>query len=528
MPVVNAAQAVIKTVADPNADYESLRKVWDKSRAICQGERYVKDYDGLVDTQTFSNLLIPFSPSMTQQQFNFYKAEAELPGIVSQYTKMLVGGLLRKSPTLTLPEGVPEEVHDWIMNEFGQDDSSLTAWLDVALWEEIQTSRAWVLVDYPNVKNADKLTKEENYAFKPYPVLYKAESVINWRTRKSDTGKLILDRVIIRGMSEEFAQNEFHPTFRDTVWVHELDESGLYQLRVFKRPIDSNAVAVIAGQQQVDVNHGFFKLEETITDIQINGERLNFVPAWPLNGSIQAIQPIIAPLVDKEVALYNKISRRNHLLYGASTYTPILCSDITDDRFQEIVDAGLGTWIKLKQGDTATVLETPTAALQDMDRAIAASIEEMAKLGVRMLTPETDQSGIALEIRNAAQTAQIGSLNNKVSNTMKQIICFMINWRFDAKLTPSMLDFALSADFSPVPLGADWLRLATEWYQQGLIPRSIWLNILKHNDMIPPDYDDEKGRQEITEDLENQAQMQNDNYAQKLKTELELRGDDNG
>jgi len=151
---------------------------------------------------------------------------------------------------------------------------------------------------------------------------------------------------------------------------------------------------------------------------------------------------------------------------------------------------------------------TPTAALQDMDRAIAACIEEMAKLGIRMLTPETDQSGIALEIRNAAQTAQLGSLNNKVSNTMKQVICFMINWRFDAQLLSKDIDFSLSADFSPVPLGSDWLRLATEWYQQGLIPRSIWINILKHNDMIPPDYDDEEGQQEILKDTEEAIMRQ--------------------
>ena len=515
MTVVNAAQAAIKTVADPNAEYESLKKIWERSRAVCQGERFVKDYDGYVDTISFTNLLIPFSPSMTQQQFNFYKAEAELPGITAQFAKMLVGGLLRKSPTLTLPPEVPEEVHDWIMNEFGQDDSTLTAWLDNALWEEMQTSRAWDIVDYPQIQNAENMTKEENYEYKPYHCLYKAESVINWRTRKNAHGKLILDRLIIRGMVEEFdEQNEFHPKFRDTVWVHELDENEEYRVRIFKRPIDSSNVPVIAGQQQMDVTKNVFVEVEVQDNIMMNGERLDFVPAWPLNGSIPVTQPMLSPIIDKEVALYNKTSRRNHLLYGASTYTPYICSDMGDEAFKEIVDGGLGTWLKLRAGDTAGVLETPTAALADMDRTIAAGIEEMAKLGIRMLTPETDQSGVALEIRNAAQTAQLGSLNNKISNTMKQIICFMIEWRFDVEVEESKVDFSLSADFSPVPLGSDWLRLATEWYQQGLIPRSIWLNILKHNDMIPPDYDDEEGQVEIAKDLEttmlNQANM---NYA---------------
>jgi hypothetical protein len=191
---------------------------------------------------------------------------------------------------------------------------------------------------------------------------------------------------------------------------------------------------------------------------------------------------------------------------------------MSDDDFQNIVDSGLGTWIRLRQGDDAKVLETPTAALQDMDRAIAATIEEMAKLGIRMLTPETAQSGVALEIRNAAQTAQLGTLNTKVSAILSQVIAFMINWRYNTELKVYDIKFSLSADFNPTPLGADWLRLTTEWYQQGLIPRSVWLMILKQNDILPPDYDDESGKVEITEDAAAAMTANgSDQYAKQLQ-----------
>jgi hypothetical protein len=158
-----------------------------------------------------------------------------------------------------------------------------------------------------------------------------------------------------------------------------------------------------------------------------------------------------------------------------------------------------------------------------MDRAIAASVEEMAKLGIRMLSPEAAQSGVALEIRNAAQTAQLGTLNSKISNVMSQIIVFMINWRYDLELKVSDIDFSLSADFNPTPLGADWLRLATEWYQAGLIPRTVWLQVLKQNDIIPPDYDDETGKKEINGDelLNKSADIGNSDYAGKMKELLD-------
>lgn len=533
MAVINAAQASIKTVSDPNASYESLKPLWNKSRAVCSGERFVKDYDSVVDVHTFTNLLIPFSPSMSQSQYNFYKAEAELPGITAQFSKMIVGGLLRKQPILTIPDKLPqaEDIRNWILNEFGRDDSPLVAFLDSALWEEVQTSRAWVFVDYPAIQNPEALSKRDFLKYKPYPLLQPAENIINWRTRQDSFGKTVLDRVIVRGYSEDFTRNEFHPEFKDTVWVHELDESNLYRIRKYVRKDPVSNIPVVAGQQQKNpsFNKATFELVETLSNIMSNGKRLDMIPAWPLNGSIDALEPMLSPIIDKEIALYNKISRRNHLLYGAATYTPVISSDMTDDDFDSIVNSGLGTWVKLRQGDTASILETPTDALQDMDRAIASSIEEMAKLGIRMLTPETAQSGIALEIRNAAQTAQLGTLNNKVSNIMRQVITFMINWRYNLDIKASDINFSLSADFNPTPLGADWLRLATEWYQQGLIPRSIWLDILKHNDIISPDYDDQEGIKEIQEYADMAVKSQGDSdFASRIANEENIAEDNNG
>lgn len=498
---VNAVQTQ-RTVADPIAAYESILPLWQRNRAVCSGERFVKDYDGFVDTVSFKNLLIPFSPTMTQKQYEFYKAEAELPGIVSQYTKMVVGGLLRKRPQLELPEGVPADAKDWILDNFGQDDSSISAFLDSALWEELQTSRCWIYIDYPNIPNRDMLTREEILSYKPYPTIWKAESVINWSVAQDpSTGMLKLTRVIIRQYERHNDDNEFHDTFVDTVYVHELVDNK-YQVRKFQEKANTSNVPVINGQEQTNYtkNAPVFELVDTIADFEINGEPLHFIPAWPLNGNIGVTEPIISAIVDKEVSLYNKISRRNHLLYGASTYTPVISSDMSDEEFQKIVGSGLGTWLHLHQGDTASVLQTPTGALVDMDRAIASSIEEMAKLGIRMLTPETAQSGIALELRNAAQTAQLGTLNTKVSSTLCDIIAFMLNWRYGTEYTASDVKFSMSADFNPAPLGDAWLRLVTEWYENGLIPRSIWLQILKQNDIVPPEYDDEAGQQEITED----------------------------
>jgi hypothetical protein len=511
-----------KSVASPNASYLLHSKLWAKNRAMCEGEAAVKRLDEQVN---IDNLLIPFSPSMSLDQYLFYKAEAELPGVTSEFAKMLVGGLLRKQPVLELPASVPEEATDWLLNNFGRDDSSLVSFMDEVLWEEIQTSRAWIMVDYPSISEAqfENLSPEEQAKLKPYPITHKAESVINWKTEVTWEGKTKLTMVIIRSLVEKVSvDDEFHPVLVDTVWVHDLAPN--YRIRKYESQMPSNETPDVHKDRIKPAKDDAprYTLVETIDSIKAFGMPLDSIPAWPLNGSIPIMPPMLTPIVDKEVSLYNKMSRRNHLLYGAATYTPIIMSDMADEEFENIVDSGLGSWIRLRQGDTADILKTPTEALGNMDVTIKATIDELARLGVRMLSPENEQSGVALEIRNAAQTAKLGTLNNKISSTMKAVFSFMIFWRYNIQVPPCDIHFILSADFDPVPLGADWLRLATEWYEKGLIPRSIWLQLLKSNDMIDPAYDDKEGQLEINADqMIITPVQQNDQYLQGMQQQQE-------
>lgn len=503
MALVQAASSDSKSVADPSFRYESLKPYYRRARAIIGGQQSAKDHDCTLDVVNFQNLLIPFSATMTTAQYRFYLAEAELPGLCSQYMRVLVSGLLRKRPDLVLPEQAPDGAYEWIMSDFTSQHGSLVGFLDEALEEEITTSRAWVMVNFPYVNPNAELSAQQQANLKPFPILMKAESVINWRDGTHPvTGESGLQMVIIRQTVEKYEADNFHPKLVDTVWVHELDASGLYQIRVFERYNDETAE--VSGGEYV---HNYsetkeqFLLTGTETNITIKGERLTRIPIFPLNGMIQGDEPILMPLIDREVGLYNKVSRRNHLMYGAATYTPVIKSDMLDEELDKICMAGLGSWLRVKPDEDIKVLETPTKALGDYEKAIAASVQEIARMGIRMMAPDVrDQSGVALEIRNSAQTAQLSTLNVKISQVMRAIITTMINWRYGTEFKEEEIVFNLSPDFNPAPLGEEWLRLVTEWYDTGKIPRSTFLQILKSNDIIPNDYDDGAARQEIEQD----------------------------
>ena len=502
---------VKRSVADPSDSYQSLKPLWKKSRAVLQGEENVKAHDEYLEFD-YSNILIPFSPSMTQRQYDFYKSEAELPGLTSQYCKVLISSLLRKESHIKLPEDLPEDAMNWIKNNFTLDGRSLFNFLDNALWEELQTSRAWVYVDYPEIspEEYDNMLPEERDNIKPYPVVIEAENVINIQTENHPvTRQKTLSRMVTRYLSKRYTpENPWHPNYVDTVCDHYLDEGGRLVLDYYEQTDTNNEIKVLNG----DVKQEYTEMGHSNTFTKVNtvyptmfGERLMRIPAWPLNGQFDPVEPVLMPLIDREVSLYNKVSRRNHLLYGAATYTPIVQSDMADEEFQEIVDAGLGTWLRVRKDENISVLETPTGALNDMDRAIESTVQEMAKMGIRMLSPEQAASGVALEIRNASQTAQLGTLNAKVSNTLREVIAFMLNWKYGTDYNSNEIEFQMSNDFAPMVGGEGAMRLISEWYQSGIISRSTWVSIAKYNDFLPADYSDKAAIEEIqTDPLTNQ------------------------
>jgi len=501
------SKAVKRSVADPSDVYNSLKPLWKRSRSVLNGQAHTKAHDEFIDVVDFKNLLLPFSPSMNQQQYEFFKAEAELPGLTAQYCKVLISALLRKQSQLNLPDDVSDDVYDWIEKDFTLDGQSLFNFLDSAIWEELQTSRAWVYVDMPSVSDTEleMMTPEERLMVAPYPVILRAENVINVQTNVHPvTRQKTLTRMVTRHVAERYeVDNPWHPNYVDAVVDHFLDSDGYLVINYYEKRDLTGEVEVVNGdvtQEYHDlIGEQDFVLVNTVYP-QKFGVRLDRIPAWPLNGQVEPVEPVLMPLIDREISLYNKISRRNHLLYGAATYTPVVQSDMTDEDFEELVNAGLGSWLRVRKDESISVLDTPTGALVDMDRAIQATVEEMAKMGIRMLSPEQAASGVALEIRNASQTAQLGTLNAKISGTMDEVIAFMINWRYNTDYNGNDIEFKLSSDFSPMVGGEGSMRLITEWYQSGIIPRSTFLSVAKYNDFLPMDYDDEQAIEDIQTD----------------------------
>ena len=239
-----------REVQDPNFEYIYLKKIWDRIRVVLRGLRATRAYDE-DPNQEKGNILTPFSPSMTKEQYNWYKEESEMGGFVNQFIKTIISGLLRKDPVIELPEGMSqpqkEEAMDWLRNKFTKDDNTLISFLYHALWEEMNTSRTFVMVNYPTEYNMNFASIKVNSSSgigggvdkelpSPYPIILKAEQVINWRVGNHPVlQKECLLKLFVRiDVEENDPENEFHPVVKNKIFLHEIDNQGYYQIRIYE------------------------------------------------------------------------------------------------------------------------------------------------------------------------------------------------------------------------------------------------------------------------------------------------------
>lgn len=462
----------MSTVSTPSRLWTARRDSWKRCRAIIEGPAAAKAHDIIV---SYDNLLIPFSPGMHQDQYDILRAEAELPGVTAQFVKILTETLLRKRPVVSV-DGMPDDVNSWLLNEFGQDGSPIEQTISTAVQEELTTGAAWLFVDHPRLDATvlDGLSPAELREIKPYPVIRKAEEVINFRYGIDKTGNRQLLFVIVCSKELDYSVDHYNGEERKIIYEHYLDDEGTYKIAVHRPGAEVEKL-----------------------DVLVHGQPLSYIPAWPL-GTAEGTPPLL-PIIEREIALYNKVTRRNHLLYNASAFTPVVISDMPEENFYKAVSSGLGTWLLFPEGTELDTIRTPTDALEDYDRAITDSLTEIARLGVRMLSPESAQSGIALQIRNAAQTAQLGAMNAKLTATMKQVIRCMLHWRYGEEPDLDKVKFQLSGDFLQTALSEGLVRLVGEWYDSGLISREVFLHVIQRSDLTPEGYDDERAQESVRE-----------------------------
>ena len=452
-------------IKQPSDKYSFWEPTWSKARAVVEGDAAVKQFDDNLRNDG-SNLLVPFSNAMSALSYKHYKQTAELPGFTSSQRRTVTAALLRKQVGFTLPDGVnQEELTDFINNELYLGTGSFMSLVRDAVHDDLITANAWLLLDW------NELTQN------PVVEVLPATSVISSTTGLHPTlgyGNLI--SVVVRKQDVRVVdeKDEKYYTYQE----HRINEQGYYEVNTYEE----------REEELVRTNEEPVVPRRVIEGVETP---LDQIPLYPLDGSPEIHNPFLGDFVTREIALYNLQAARNHLLILSSALTPVLTGNISDKAKQSIKDRGLGAVWYLPAEAEVKILETPTAALKDLNSSIEATRQDLIQLGARQLNRDSRASGVAIDLTNSPYTASLSALSRVYSNTLRKVVRDAVNWKTKSNYALSDFNVELSSDLSRSATGQDAVQTVVQLFLAGQLPRTELIQVLKDNSIISSDYVDD-------------------------------------
>ncbi len=494
-------------IDSPLPQYEYYADSWEICRAIIGGNRAVKEYDlkrnhiGTINTSTYRNnlrnyqvsndsILVPLNPTMSYNRWRWYLKVGVLPGLVSHYVKIMVGGMTHKPPTFQLDESVPnrEIILDWINNYFTIDGMPLLHFLDLALTEELTTGHTFIRIDY----------SEEHE--RPIPIIMPAEEVINWDVISGRLTRVITKSYIYVNTPE----SPFHKTPIPVIYMHGLDPDGFYYMATYYKLDNNNGT----GAESDPVLNGY-QLVNLTYPTNMQGFNLDFIPIYQMRGKVDPVEPPLQPMVDKEIELYNMESMRNHILRSHGSPTLVFKTELgtVDPVIQNVqeqdaqnnynvpqqrtLDNALdaienGSVITIEDSEELSVLDHISNHVEPHIKVIESTKQYIHALGFKMLGQINQaESGVALDMKNRESSAVLSNISRVMSSTFKEVIRVMVFWQYGIELNSDQITLLLASDLTGKVDTVSQILL--DLHSRNIINDNELKDQLKDQDIISPD-----------------------------------------
>jgi hypothetical protein len=438
-------------ITKQHAQHVAMLPVWERIRDAVAGEdaikakgaMYLPELGGQAERVTGS----------AAEDYDNYKARAVWYGATGRTVTGLLGAVFRKPPDI---QNVPPALQPRLDN-VDLVGTPLTTFLRNATTEVLTVGRYGILVDALAGAGA------------PTPSLigWKAEQIRNWRVviRK---GLPVLDQVILLEDIQVPNPDGFGAQASNQYRIHELDEDGLYRVRVY--PLDAS------GQPTADPK---------VYEPRMRAKRLDFVPfvfLGALNLEPAVGKSPILDLVDMNIKHYLNSADLEWGRHFTALPTPWVITSIEK-----------GTWPlgptcvwELPLGSEVGMLEFTGTGLASLERAMEEKEKKMAMLGARLLE-EQKRAAEAAEtqrLRQAGESATLASTVNNVSEGTTKALGWFVTWAGGkgedvvAQLNKDFVDVRLSA--------ADAEKFMHVW-QAGGMSQDSYLHLLKGGEVLPPE-----------------------------------------
>lgn len=437
-------------VEKPNAEYLRMADRWKRCRDAASGQDAVHDAGAL------------YLPALKDQPLPEYQAYVKrTPFFNATYRTIsgLVGMLFRKPPMVEVPAAIDESLDDVTMGGI-----PLHVLAQQISYECLDVGRAGLLVDYPEpAKQPVTVAQAQSQGLRPMIQLYKAETIINWRSARVNNAMMLT--LVVLKESAIILKDEFTESSEDRWRVLDLSE-GRYRVRVFMREKDKDILL-------------------STTYPMMNSRPLKYIPfvfigVDDLKPEID--EPPLIDLVNLNLSHYRTTADLEHGAHFTGLPTPVVSGYTTETSGEKLYIGSSSAWVFPSPDAKAFYLEFTGQGLGALESILNRKEQQMAILGARMLEPQRR----AIESADAASIHRKGeeSTLSAVAQTISMGITQALKWFSEWAGAGDKVEFDINRDFYPAPMDAGALTALVSAWQSGAFSRQVLFDNLQKGEVI--------------------------------------------
>lgn len=391
--------------------YEQYKPTWIKMWDCYRGEDRIKEcgqkYLPATSGMIADGMNGPGSGQYGDPGYEAYRAYL-MRSVYHEYVTEAVEGFLglmhKKSAVIQLPPELEP-----LRNNATVAGEPLLALLRSMNIEQLVTGRVGILADLPANSALGTL---------PYIALYGAGHIINWddgteNNSRSNFNLVVLDETCV------MRSNIFEWEERERYRVLYLGDgqagvtTGTYHQRVLQEGDD------------------FFSAAEVTPSFR--GNELTTIPFVIANTKdivAACDRPPLLGLANASLAVYRGEADYRQNLFMQGQDTLVIKGDLTPNSMDDNIRTGAGTYIKLDQAGDAKYIGVNSQGLSEQRLALQNDSKAAESRSAMLASPTSSQveSGDALEIRLAAQTATLQQIAQTAGYALEKLLKIIAVW----------------------------------------------------------------------------------------------------
>lgn len=441
-------------IDDKHQQYTEFYDQWETCRDFVAGAWKLRKHENGVgggETAYIEKL----STKQSNAEYRKYIKRALYDNVVRRMKNSLLGLVFARKPVYSVS---PE----YIDKDIDLKETPLVEFAESIVNEVLTVGRCGVLVDRPQVKEGTTIAEAEANNIRPYAILYKAESIVNWNTSRIGN-RWKVSRVVLYQSADRYLELY-------------LDTGSLYHVAVWVKPEkgdwekESDVIPLVKNKPQTEIPFYFFS---------------------PYSGTPEVFESPILDIVEIACSRWRTSADLEHARFSCSLPTPYFLG-FTDDEASRLALGGLNGIVATSTEAKVGFLEYTGQGTEPLERAMQQKADMMSRHGVDLLQDKADAEATeTVKMRISVQTATLSDMANSISRIMTQMLSFLSVWGGGT----GGAVFELNTDYSAHGLSAQDLLALVQGVVSGTVSQAVLNERLRKAGL------EERTDEEIAEDL---------------------------